>query len=236
MTATLRLVRFQPGTPSWNMAVDEALLVSGGAPLLRFYGWRPFGLSLGWFQDEPAPEERADLAAAGIEVVRRLTGGGAILHAHEVTYSLSGPDGQGPFAGDVESSYRLVHGIVIEVLREFGLALDWARAAPRALKHQDQPFLCFARSTALDLVAGGRKLVGSAKRRRGGRALQHGSIVLRGHERGGGGPGIEDLLGRELPIDRFQDAMAERLAASLGLRLETIPLPEEIRLRAGGAD
>ena len=67
MTATLRLVRFQPGTPSWNMAVDEALLVSGGAPLLRFYGWRPFGLSLGWFQDEPAPEERADLAAAMLE-------------------------------------------------------------------------------------------------------------------------------------------------------------------------
>ena len=94
------------------------------------------------------------------------------------------------------------------------------------------------RSTGLDLVSGGAKVVGSAKRRRGGRALQHGSIVLRRHPRGGQEPGIEDLLGRPLDLDRLQDRLAEGLAAALGLELEITELPAAVtaRARAGRLD
>ena len=224
----LRLVRHPAADPAWNMAVDEALLVHGDGPLLRLYAWEPFGLSLGHFQPELDAAEREAFEAEGIRIVRRLTGGGAILHAHEITYSLSGWDGEGPFAGDVSASYRIVHEAIAAVLAELGLQAGEPEAAPRALRRAEQPFLCFARSTAMDLVCAGEKIVGSAKRRRGGRALQHGSIVLRGHPRGGSGHGIEDLLGGPVDAEALGRRFVEVLAASLGLEVREGPLPDAV--------
>lgn len=170
----MRVLWSGPGEPAFNMALDEALLRSDSPLTLRFYQWEPHALSLGRFQKlaEGEPHEHV--------LVRRLTGGGAILHAEELTYSLTGPDGEGPFAGDVSASYRVVHDALIDVLRGIGVDIAYAGDdAPPALRRSDQPFLCFARSTSLDLVApDGTKLVGSAKRRVAGRALQHGSIVV----------------------------------------------------------
>ncbi|MEZ6194232.1 MAG: lipoate--protein ligase [Planctomycetota bacterium] len=218
-------------SPAWNMAVDRALLESDRGPTLRLYGWRPSGLSLGHFQTlDPALE--AHHRSAGHGIVRRLTGGGAIFHADELTYSLSGPDGVGPFAGPVDASYRRVHDVLLALFRDLGVEATYAEGAPRALSRREQPFLCFARSTALDLAVGSRKLVGSAKRRRGGRALQHGSIILRPHPENGEVAGLADLASS--PIDReiLGAAFARQLAAALGLEPRFEPLPAPIAARA----
>jgi lipoate-protein ligase A len=151
------------------MAVDEAILCSAierddPLPTLRWYRWSTPTLSLGYFQS--AQEIPASLA--GLDVVRRLTGGGAIVHDREWTYSLVFPSGQWP-RGEFIDLVVDVHSALAEVLS--GLA----RATER--KPTAEPFLCFERRSAQDLVAGETKIVGSAQRKRAGVLLQHGSIL-----------------------------------------------------------
>ena len=222
MTESLRLIHHGPLRPARNMAVDEALLKSSSEHLtLRFYRWSPFGLSLGFFQDQLPETEFERMTAAGIDVVRRLTGGGAILHAHELTYSLAGIDGSGLFDGPVGASYQVIHDLIIEMLKQWGINLHYADDGPKTLKHQEQPFLCFSRTTIMDLTCAGVKVLGSAKRRRAGRALQHGSLLLQAYdlESGEAGPltlgkAIDEaafvadfsaLLGRRLGLEVFTD-------------------------------
>ena len=203
---TLRVIRSGPQRPAWNMAVDDALLESGEAETLRFYSWRPHALSLGWFQDLDR-ETRRRFESAGFAIVRRMTGGGAIVHADELTYSLSGPESGPLFRGKVEASYRLAHDAIVAAAAALGAALAYAKedGAPTALRRSEQPFYCFARSTALDLTAAGRKIVGSAKRRRGGRAVQHGSIILGRSPFDAEPTGLETVLGRRPDVDELSD-------------------------------
>ncbi len=204
------------GSPSWNMAVDEALLVSSHPLTLRFYGWQPFGISLGHFQNNLSEVELRRWQEDGIDVVRRLTGGGAILHGREVTYCLTGVDGVFPFDQGVEASYRLLHDAIIRVVQSLGVPAGYASSSPPAIKHAEQPFFCYARTTKLDVVAGGKKLVGSAKRRRGGRALQHGSIILEAHPQGGSMAALSSWI--ELPRSEFEcrSLLAQKIADELG--------------------
>jgi lipoyl(octanoyl) transferase len=207
-----------PASGAENMDADRRLLEEAEGFHLRLYSWSPFALSLGYFQDiDPAEKDR--LRTAGFEVVRRLTGGGAIFHAHEITYALAGPDGQGPFAGSVEDSYRLIHDLLRDLFLELGVQADYPSAAPRALSRREQPFLCFARCTALDLVIDDRKLVGSAKRRRGGRALQHGSIILRPHPENGEVSGLLDAAPAAIDLAAFRRRFAAELARLTQLSL-----------------
>lgn len=212
----IRQLPFQIDTPRRQMALDDALLAAAPDLALRFYGWSPFGLSLGWFQEADAATV-ARAAAAGVDIVRRRTGGGAILHAREITYAIAGPEGEPPFDGDVSRSYSMVHDAIIAAAAQCGVFLRYAadHGAPGALKRAEQPFWCYARSTALDLVVDAGKVVGSAKRRRGGRALQHGSIVLLAHPLGPGQIGMADVLGR--PID--PGVLAQRIAGQLADRI-----------------
>jgi lipoate-protein ligase A len=162
------------GAPGWNMALDEALLgATDDVPVLRFYTWRPAALSLGYFQrfgDVPA-------ARRAPAVVRRLTGGGAIHHERELTYSLAAPQTHPLFEGEVRASYERIHAALAEALAELG-----AGAAPRgdASLGSDRADtgMCFHASTPLDLAWSDAKGVGSAQRRTGGRVLHHGSIKL----------------------------------------------------------
>ncbi|MCA9322466.1 MAG: hypothetical protein KDB53_17115 [Planctomycetes bacterium] len=214
----MRVIWSGPGSPEANMAEDARLLAdSTAAFVLRFYTWQPTGLSLGHFQDAPPTSLLTALAGEEFRVVKRLTGGGAIVHADELTYSLSGPDGEGPFAGAVDASYAWMHEVLIDVFRDLGCPVEFAADAPAALPHRERPFLCFARSTALDLVARGRKIVGSAKRRRGGRALQHGSIILRAHPAQTGAIGLHELQ-PEHPIEARE--LAQRIAARIATILK----------------
>ena len=217
MSGVLRLLRRGALSAARNMAEDEALLDAPvGTPLtLRLYGWQPFALSLGYFQN-PSPELIQRCADEGVDLVRRLTGGGSILHAHELTYALVGDEGEAPFAGDVASSYRLVHDLIREIMSEQKLDLRYASelGAPEALRRNEQPFLCFDRSSALDLVlSNGTKMVGSAKRRRGGRALQHGSIIVDRHPLGGETPALGTE--GELLLSELENSLPRALSRQL---------------------
>ena len=175
------------------MAVDEVLLEVAGAEqiaYLRFYRWSEPTLSLGYFQRY---EDRAAHApSAGCAAVRRLSGGGAILHDHEWTYSLALPV-HSPLGKNAAATYDLVNEATLRTLALFGVD---ARRASEFPTPSGEPFLCFERRSAGDLVLGvapAAKIMGSAQRRRQGAILQHGSLLLRRSRFAPELPGIADL-------------------------------------------
>ncbi len=175
MTETWRLLHHWGGDPGFHMAADEALLVSTDPrPALRFYTWEPEALSLGYFQ------RIADVPAARIApaVVRRMTGGGAIHHANELTFSIAAPLDHPLYRGTLRESYAHVHAVLSGVLAELGIAAE-LRASRALRSDRADTGMCFHHSTPLDLAWDERKGVGSAQRRRAGRVLHHGSIKLR---------------------------------------------------------
>lgn len=164
-----------------NMARDEALLHRVGAgdspPTLRFYRWDRPTISLGYFQayDDylvlPPP-------AGTLDVVRRQTGGGAILHDLELTYALVVPSDHSLIAGASPNIlYHRVHRAFAAVLRAEGVPVEAGPEDPSTSSHRG-PFFCFERHSAYDLLAAGRKIMGSAQRRTTGAVLQHGSLLL----------------------------------------------------------
>lgn len=170
------LVEATPATGWWNMAVDEALFASaasGSAPVLRLYEWSGAWLSLGYAQPFPAALDSA-CRGAGVRVVRRVTGGRAVLHGRDLTYGVAAPAAALP-AG-LESSYRLLSDAILAALHELGVEAERAATADAIAPAAD--FDCFAIPATDEICAGGRKLAGSAQRRTPGAVLQHGSIRL----------------------------------------------------------
>lgn len=169
-----RLLHHGAATGPWNMAVDEALLASAaedGVASLRLYTWDGPWLSLGYGQ-ELTPARRAACAAAGVGVVRRPSGGRAVLHGADLTYTIAAPAHALP-AG-LEASYALVVGALIRALAKLGI--EARRGRPRPGSGRD--FDCFANPAADGVWVGEKKLAGSAQCRRRGGVLQHGSIRL----------------------------------------------------------
>ena len=165
-----------------NMAVDEVLLESvlqGGPPALRFYTWAPACLSLGRNQRARDLYDPDRAASAGIDIVRRPTGGLAVLHDRELTYCLAAP--LAPFGGP-RAAYAGINRALVEGLRSFGVAAEQATGvrARGPLHGATEP--CFQSPAAGEVVARGRKLVGSAQRCEHGALLQHGSILLSGSQ------------------------------------------------------
>src|SRR5881394_1227903 len=168
-----RLLVDAPLVGAWNMAVDEVLLdgVAAGTtpPTIRFYGWNPPCLSLGYFQ----PFDVVDVdgcRALGVDVVRRATGGRAILHDRELTYSVALPASVlGHDGGILPSYYRL--SLALQTgLRRLGIDVSLApeSEAPNRALHGPA---CFDRPSAHEILLHGRKLVGSAQVRRAGALL-----------------------------------------------------------------
>jgi lipoate-protein ligase A len=225
-----RLLVTPPADGSWNMALDEALLQQAAAEgrwALRFYAWREPTLSLGYFQAWQARQlhpESLDCAC-----VRRSSGGGAILHDLELTYSLAVPPGH-RLARSAESGYQAVHRSLVSLLREqFGI--DASLAEKSTAISQEEPFLCFERRAGGDIVTGDFKVAGSAQRRWQGAVLQHGSILLRRSRCASQLPGLENLSGRGMAWDQLARCWQTRLADSLGVRLiETEPSADDLRL------
>ncbi|MGE5236557.1 MAG: biotin/lipoate A/B protein ligase family protein [Acidobacteriota bacterium] len=175
-----RLILDSPATGAWNMAVDEALseAVDGGCspPTLRLFRWQPPCLSLGFAQ----PSEAADwsfCAAHGIDVVRRPTGGRAVLHHLELTYSVSAPLGHAPFGRDLQAAYQAICRALVVGLGRLGVAAGLSGSPGDGMIRPTRPVPCFVGPAAGEVVAQGRKLVGSAMRRVGRAILQHGSIL-----------------------------------------------------------
>lgn len=161
---------------AWNMAVDEALLesaVAGGGISLRFYGWRQPTLSLGYFQQYSERWQHA--ASRDCPVVRRITGGGAILHDREITYSLVVPSGHGLAIRHFEL-YENVHAALITVLAKQGICATLCRGEGRE-KDRRQAFLCFQRCAAGDVLLGDIKIAGSTAALARGRVATWGRAV-----------------------------------------------------------
>jgi lipoyl(octanoyl) transferase len=161
------------------MAVDEALMArarSTGEWVLRVYSWSAPTLSIGRHQRACAAYDPRSLADAGVGVVRRPTGGRAILHDREVTYSVTAPAAG---AGALGESYDRINRLLVEGLRALGADVEIARSR-RARGPDLTP--CFELPSPGELVAGGRKLAGSAQWRENGALLQHGSILATGDQ------------------------------------------------------
>ena len=232
--ARWRLLRQGAGAPAWNMAVDEALLRGADRrPVLRLYAWSPAALSLGWFQPDEAFDAEA-ARAAGAVLVRRLTGGGAIHHDRELTFSIVATPGADGYPADTIEAYRLVHSGLAAALAAVG-----ARVAPRgegwplSTRPRAAEF-CFHDHTALDLVdERERKLVGSAQRRADGRVLHHGSIPLAVPSLTPLSGSVALAAGREVGWDELADAVVHALARALDAELQPDALSAEERARAG---
>jgi lipoate-protein ligase A len=226
-----RLIIDPPSPGPRNMAVDEALLLDAaknGVGTLRFYQWSEPTLSLGYFQRYE--DRNTHAPSSNCAVVRRQSGGGAILHDRELTYSLSLP-AEHPFARQAAQLYTAVHEAFIAQLSQNVASHDpearliVRRECPQ-LRPDQEPFLCFQRRACGDVVyvpSGRRladwKILGSAQRRHRGAILQHGSLLL---EKSIAAPelhGLRDLTGLLLPPGALALDLANRLSPILGVRL-----------------
>ena len=224
------------------MAADEALLLAAaesGVATLRFYQWSRATLSLGYFQSYD--ERRVHPASQECAIVRRQTGGGAILHDRDLTYSLVLP-ATNPLARRSQQLYAAIHDAFIEVLSSL-VATPKSRWTLRRLDQRpnasstQESFMCFARRACGDvLLVNGNdnqsKLLGSAQRRHRGAILQHGSLLV---ERSPFAPelaGWLDLTGVALSMDRLIDSLTVAIVDALALRAIPGRLPFELQSNA----
>ena len=192
------------------MAVDEALLEAAaeGQGTLRFYRWSEPTLSLGYFQQYA--DRRQHEPSRQCAVVRRPSGGGAILHDIELTYSLAIPAAH-PLAADRLGCYRAIHAALVEALADWGVQAVVLQKADRELHHR-QPFLCFQRRAPGDVLVDGVKIAGSAQRRCRGAVLQHGSVLLGRSAAAPELPGLADLSGKQVDHRQLLDAWLQHIA------------------------
>jgi len=250
---TWRLLRSAPADGATNMAVDEAILhaVAAGraSPTLRFYAWEPPCLSLGRAQNVADVDPDA-LETAGLDLVRRPTGGKAILHIDELTYSVIAPQAEPRVSGGILESYRRLSASLVRGLARLGIeGIVADRRAPPPLRgrEQIQGPVCFEVPSDYEITVGGRKLVGSAQMRAQGAVLQHGALPLHGdiaricsllaahpdpasvRDRA---TTVEAALGKRVSWDEAAQALAAGFAEVLNLRLEPASLSEKERIQA----
>lgn len=222
----LRLLPTLDADGPTQMAWDEALLTSAAATTLRLYRWTPPAVSLGCFQDFASATAQLP---PGMPVVRRITGGGAIWHEHEVTYCLVGRLGQDGLPADGPALYPLIHGAINRALADHGGGLDRQTATTGDRRYRAEP-RCFASPAADDLVhSAGGKVLGSAARVRGDRVLLHGSLKLASNPWDGpAAAGCGLSWGQAEPL--LHQAFARALGATL--RGEPPSAGEEAEMRA----
>ena len=179
---TWRLMEHPPASGAWNMAVDEAILESVYAgeslPTLRLYAWEPACLSLGLAQPYREVNQSA-LFAHGWEVVRRPTGGRAILHIDELTYAVIAPENDPRVSGGVLESYLRLSKALMNALEILGLTPEANENMPGKKPEKANP-VCFEVPSNYEITVRGKKLIGSAQARRKEGILQHGTLPLWG--------------------------------------------------------
>ncbi|MFS0575162.1 biotin/lipoate A/B protein ligase family protein [Sporosarcina sp. 179-K 3D1 HS] len=172
-------------TPSFNMALDEALLEwhSEGkiGPVLRFYEWEPATLSIGYFQRVEKEIDMDQVKKLGLGFVRRPTGGRGVLHEHELTYSVIVSESYPDMPETVTEAYRVISGGLLEGFRNLGLDAEFS--IPDTEKSREdlkkpKSAVCFDAPSWYELVVEGRKVAGSAQTRQKGVILQHGAILI----------------------------------------------------------
>lgn len=172
-------------SPAFNMALDEALLDwhSEGKipPTIRFYGWNPPTLSIGYFQRVEKEIEMDAVRRHGLGFVRRPTGGRGVLHEHELTYSVIVSEDHPEMPKTVTEAYRVISEGILKGFQYLGLEAYFA--VPRTEEEKEslknpRSAVCFDAPSWYELVVEGRKVAGSAQTRQKGVILQHGSILL----------------------------------------------------------
>jgi lipoyl(octanoyl) transferase len=246
-----RLMIDPPAPGAWNMAVDEAMLMDAaetGVATLRFYQWSKPTLSLGYFQ--AYDDRRQHAASLECACVRRQTGGGAIVHDREITYSIVLPPDH-PHARHSSQLYAKVHDAFIQTL--INSPRD-AHTVPVALqrlskvsnsKPAAEPFLCFERRAIGDVIltpqrrAHGSasesgdndwKILGSAQRRSRGALLQHGSLLLQKSTAAPELLGFHDAAGAD--VQGMPEAVIPRLEEAMGVRFTSQNIPRSVELNA----
>lgn len=176
-----RLLITPPARGAWNMALDEAILEHIGRgdsmPTLRLYAWAPACLSLGHAQSF-ADVDTARLRERGWEVVRRLTGGRAILHTDELTYSVIAPGDEPRLAGTVLESYNRIAQALLLAVQKLELPVEMKEGKTENGSTSNP--VCFEVPSTYEITVNGKKLIGSAQARKKEGVLQHGSLPLTG--------------------------------------------------------
>ena len=165
----------------YNMAIDEVIsqisVPRDHKPVLRVYGWRPYAISLGYNQDEnDINVERCH--RDNIDIVRRPTGGRAVFHAEEVTYSIVLPKNSTLFSKDTLDIYNMISQGLVEGLRLIGVTAQLMRRTSTNSLNEKSNIPCFSSAAKYEITYQGKKLVGSAQRRYQNSILQHGSILV----------------------------------------------------------
>ncbi|MGD6876628.1 lipoate--protein ligase family protein [Bacillus infantis] len=182
---TWRFIDSGYGSPSFNMALDEALLEwnSEGKipPVIRFYGWDPATLSIGYFQKAEKEIDMDAVKKHGLGFVRRPTGGRGVLHEHELTYSVIVSEDHPEMPKTVTEAYRVISEGILKGFHNLGM--DAYFAVPKTAEEREslknpRSSVCFDAPSWYELVVEGRKVAGSAQTRQKGVILQHGSILL----------------------------------------------------------
>ncbi len=221
----MRLLDDGAADGTWNMAVDEALWRSADDrswPVLRLYSWRPATLSLGYFQS--ADDRMLHPPSANLAWVRRATGGGAIVHDREITYSLIWPR-CGADSMTALEMYDRVHHAWRRALLTLGVDMVLCEGG-RAGDSKRPPYLCFLRRGVGDGMVGGHKVLGSAQRRSRSALLQHGSLLWRRSQWAPELPGLADLMGWVDDAERLRRQGVAELARALGCHLVDSELSE----------
>lgn len=243
--AVWRLIDTGPLSGQENMAIDEALFrcfdPASSPPVLRLYGWQPSALSLGRFQKAGDDLDLDRCRADNLIIVRRITGGGAIYHADELTYSLVCSPSQIPAAASVKDSFRVLTSFLLDFYRALGLQAGYAAdLAPAGSRLGQRTPFCFAGRESCDIIVNRRKIGGNAQRRSREVIFQHGSIPLENRVKQGlnylkikpqGIDQITTCLADEGIADGYgalQQILVQQFASRLGTELQPAGLtPQE---------
>ncbi len=219
----------EPQSGLMNMAIDDAMLELADESqtiLLRVYQWSEPTLSLGYFQR--VADRQLHLESRPLPIVRRATGGGAIVHHHDVTYALAVPQASGR-TGAAPSVYSAVHSVVVDWLGEMGLrATQWQETynlptpgMPGGVSASGE-FLCFHRRSDGDVVVNGSKVMGSAQRRGKHAVLQHGSLLLGRSCFAPSLAGLEELLPGGVEVTAKSRLFADELALRIQRGIDAV--------------
>ncbi len=217
-----RLLIDPPLAGAENMARDVAILdaVAGrrSPPTLRLYGWDPPCLSLGRHQP-PGVADTAFCREHGIDIVRRPTGGRAVLHHLELTYAVVAPLAEGPLPRELRAAYRLICGGLVRACRRLGIAAELTSDEVNLrLPGPRTAVPCFRAPAGGEVVVNGRKLIGSAMRRHRGAVLQHGAFLL-----------DWDAVLQAGAIGLADDSSLRPFVTTVAAELGTVPPPEVLR-------
>lgn len=246
MAMNWRLITYGEFEPAFNMAADEAILEAHLAgevpPTLRLYGWKPAAISIGYSQ-KISDEEIRSITDHGLDVVRRTTGGRAVLHSGDLTYSFVGSSigesaeskEQHFLSTSVAAAYKEICQGLIQAFEQFGITLALGSSKSDYRANYD----CFRATTNADLQYAGKKIIGSAQLRRKNAVLQHGSILLNQDQNkmsevyGTAAETTEDrhanlfeVLNKTVPISELEAAMRAGFGEAFGVEIDPSPLTQ----------